>query len=210
MSKNKNKKFSSPVLPEQLEDSPLPIESAPVVSTETSVEKSTETTTVTTEVVTSVTTEVVTETSADEAGSEMNQEPASTGTEVQEVVFAPRLRKYAAAHERTLNLMKAGAAYLGNPDWEYRNKMFTVGPSNKAKESSVMGKIRMFVAAHGPISGQDLVTRLFNEVDFQDRHRTDFVRGGKPTYKWIEDYVQGGLKKIHPYLSIYVPGAEKK
>lgn len=120
-----------------------------------------------------------------------------------DIHFAPRVKKYAHAHEKTLENIKNRASYLGTQDWELRKAMITVGPYSKMKDSSVKGKIRNFVLLHGPISGEDLVTRLFNEVDFEDKHKTDYVRGGKPTFKWIEDYVRGGFKRTAQYLQFH-------
>ena len=120
-----------------------------------------------------------------------------------DIHFAPRVKKYAHAHEKTLENIKNHASYLGTQEWELRKAMITVGPYSKMKDSSVKGKIRNFVLLHGPISGEDLVTRLFNEVDFEDKHKTDYVRGGKPTFKWIEDYVRGGFKRTAQYLQFH-------
>ena len=120
-----------------------------------------------------------------------------------DIHFAPRVKKYAHAHEKTLENIKNHASYLGTQDWELRKSLITVGPYSKMKDSSVKGKIRNFVLLHGPISGENLVTRLFNEVGFEDKHKTDYVRGGKPTFKWIEDYVRGGFKRTAQYLQFH-------
>lgn len=129
------------------------------------------------------------------------QEPQEAPTS--DIHFAPRVKKYAHAHEKTLENIKNHASYLGTQDWELRKSLITVGPYSKMKDSSVKGKIRNFVLLHGPISGENLVTRLFNEVDFEDKHKTDYVRGGKPTFKWIEDYVRGGFKRTAQYLQFH-------
>lgn len=134
----------------------------------------------------------------------------SENPEEAQIHFAPRVKKYAHAHEKTLENIKNHASYLGTQDWELRKAMITVGPYSKMKDSSVKGKIRAFVLLHGPISGEELVTRLFNEVDFEDKHKSDYVRGGKPTFKWIEDYVRGGFKRTAQYLSLFKPEVEPK
>lgn len=131
------------------------------------------------------------------------QEAPAPEVPTSEIHFAPRVKKYAHAHEKTLENIKNHASYLGTQEWELRKAMITVGPYSKMKDSSVKGKIRNFVLLHGPISGEDLVTRLFNEVDFEDKHKTDYVRGGKPTFKWIEDYVRGGFKRTAQYLQFH-------
>lgn len=107
------------------------------------------------------------------------------------------LKKYERKHTA---LMESKAQ--GSPDFMYRDTLLEVGPNSPKRSNSVMGKIRDFVALNGPISGADLVKRIQKEVVFENSHPSDYVRGGKPTLPWIEDYIKGMVRKNNGFLAI--------
>lgn len=121
---------------------------------------------------------------------------------VQESEHFGAIKKYENRHVQSLQAMAANAIYAGTAQWKYKDTNITVGPNQGGKPSSVKAKIRKFVAENGEMNGAMLVTRLFHEVNFTDSHNSEYVKGGKPTLAWIEDYVAGCLRSNSQVLMV--------
>lgn len=119
--------------------------------------------------------------------------PTTSGEASEQEIKIANLGKYAKTHARVFE-NKPATEMLCSPGFKFADKMITVG-KHLPRENSVKGKIRAFVAKNGPIRGRELVHRLFLEVNFQDQHRSQYVKGGRPTKAWIEGYVAGGINK---------------